>query len=229
MERRTVRGDSKARGGRRGVRPVPLAIERVGIRVRNEGIARPARVVAVTDEIEPAGDLRVREGRGPDRRAVVGGVVRGVARSAEIGVVVVDPGVDDADLHRPTGQAAHGGPGRRHTRVRVAGHVGEVVHRHGYHLLNARQCADPGQVWDRHPDLDAVVGILIPAQDPGAHGGQGRRQGVLSRAELRAEECLAQGGQAPAGLTGRRLAERDRRSGQLDDYRRLASGIQGDG
>ena len=92
----------------RHVRPVPGAVERVRVGVRDNGVARSTGVVRVAHEVEPARHLRVGEPAPRESDAVVRGVGRRVAQAAEVGVGVVDAGVDDGDLHTIPGEARAG-------------------------------------------------------------------------------------------------------------------------
>ena len=177
---RAVGQDAEAGRRRGGVGPMAVAIERVRIGVGDDGVAQAARVVVVADEIEPAGDLGGRERGRADRRAVVAREVRRIAGPSEVGVVVVDPGVDDPDLDAATGQPARGRPGRRHARVRVADHVGQPVDRYRHDPLDPGQRPDPGQLAGRHPDLDPVVRVLVLPEDPRAHRRERRQEGDLA-------------------------------------------------
>src|SRR2546422_715027 len=83
------------------------SFERIRIRVRNRLVSQRVPrvgVIAVADEVEAALDARRRRaeqrGIGLLRLLRVGRCVRrGRTRAAEVGVGVVDSGVDDRDLH----------------------------------------------------------------------------------------------------------------------------------
>ena len=162
--------------GRMGA--VAVAVEWVAVRMRHGGrrAGRRAGVVVVADEVVAHRHLGAREG---DGRAVgVGGGQRGVvsqpvgvvgrlAGSAEVGVVVVDAGVDDGDLDPDSGEAGRG-PGLRSADERHAlGQVGLV----------RRDEVDPGDAGHRRQSrdlggldvhMDTVIGVLHLADDHAA-------------------------------------------------------------
>ena len=202
----------------RDVGAVPLAVERVrvggGDRVRRAG-------VGVADEVPPAGDARVGEGRRADGQAVVRREVRRVARAAEIGVVVVDAGVDDADLHPGSGEAVVAPRGGRAD----VGHALDQRRGEGRHAPGRDH---PGQAPERRglsgrrQHLDPVVGVAVAADDPGAGGADAGGQGPLAHGQARADRPAPPGGQHPAGAPGRGLVAHDRRPPELQHDRRDA-------
>ncbi len=108
--------------GAAGVRAVPVGVERVEVGVRGVvGRVRVEHVVVLTDEVEATDHLLGREAVRFDERRVVGLVGRDRARASEGGVCVVDPGVDDRDLHALTTNAEGvpdlGRPDERHART----------------------------------------------------------------------------------------------------------------
>src|SRR5207249_416260 len=105
---RVIGGDTEAGGGAGHMRPMSVAIEWVGVGVRNA----PDRVgiggiIGVAGEIDPTKDLGSREGARLDDRAVVAGVGSERSGAAEIGVGVVDPTIHDTDAY-PAARGAVG-------------------------------------------------------------------------------------------------------------------------
>ena len=222
-------------GGRAGdVRAVALAVEGVVVGLR-DGRGGVVGVVVVAGEVEAADDLR-----GGERAAVgLGGIHRAVRRdgpgAAEVGVGVVDAGVDDADAHagaEPSGLP----PGIERPAELVGVRVGDA---------GIGAAAGGGDRADAPDGVHAgFAGELAGGGGGGAHGDAGHRvggaeddAGDLATAEageqgvgLRRDGRLrvrggAAGGVAalafpvPVGLEGRRLVEldeqRDRRGGGL--------------
>ena len=99
-------------------------VERIRIGDRRV-LRRVAGVVVVAHKIGAPDDLRRRERAGLDHLRIVVLMVRGAVASAEVGVVVIDTGIDDPDADAGAGEAAHGpGPCRRcadpgHARFQV--------------------------------------------------------------------------------------------------------------
>ncbi len=151
-----------------------VAVERIRIRVRNRLESRRVRigVIAVADEIGAALDTRRRRaeerrvGRGRLRR--MGGCVgRGRARAAEVGVGVVDAGVDDRDLHALAVQPEVLPDGRSADERDAA----QVVRLHELQRADRDHAGQRGKLF--HPvsgdaNLDAVVGRAVIGDDGAA-------------------------------------------------------------
>ncbi len=106
----------------RDVRAMAVAVQRISIGLRHG--SRIVRVVSRAGEVEAALDLRGRKRAGLDDVLVVRDVLGNAAAATEVGVRVVDAGVDDADADVLA--AADLGPHRRRADPR---HALDVVYR----------------------------------------------------------------------------------------------------
>ena len=180
-----VRAVADGSGRRRG------AVERVGIRMRDRlvGGGTRVRVVAVADQIGAALDAR---GRWPEQRRVrrrrlggVGSLVRvRRSRTAEVGMGVVDAGVDDADLDAFAVEA-QGLPDRRRADHRHAVHVGPLDRKEGAHRDHARQRRQLRDLVAGNAHLDAVVGGLVVRHHGAAQALDVAMHRALRAAQLR--------------------------------------------
>jgi len=121
-------------------RRVSLAVERVRIGVRRLRGATGARVVGVADKVISAHDLGRRERSLLDNSRVVV-LPTGVARPTVVGVVVVDPGVDDGNGHALAGDAVIR-PRLDGTDVLVRNKILPLDARDGVQLGDARDVRD---------------------------------------------------------------------------------------
>ena len=182
---------------------------RRGYRTWNVGVVR------VTHEVEAAFDLRgcraheARVGWRGARR--LGGVpCRHRARAAEVGVRVVDSGVDDGDVDAGTGEA-EGAPRLRRADEGNAVDVVNFERRHGVDGGHARQAGELRNVLLGHDHVDAVVGVLHLADDLGAGRGQLAVELVLLGGELVADGLLLARRKRLSALAGVGLLHRNRR------------------
>ena len=205
-----ARIDAVTAGTARDVRAVSLAVQRVviGLGCRVRGVAG---VVGVAREVVAAGHLRhVRvDGRFPAFLGRECGLVgRDGARPPEIGVGVVNPGVDDPQGDAPAGEA-RGLPdlGRLHERDR--GPVADVVVRQ---RVNRRHSGDTAQRVDPvRRCLDGYAGV------------RRRHPEDLASAERYGgpcHGCLHHLDRASLQLTGGPSGARARTGGPLVDRRR---------
>ena len=152
------------------------------------------------------------------RRRVVGEGRRYAAAvpARRIGVRVVDARVDDGDLDALTVEAVEAVPYRRGADER---HTADVVDGHrvdGPHGLNARQSLEIRRLRGRDPDLDAVVGELVVAEDLAAEALDRALDGVLLGLELALEGVLIALAQRVARI---RVGDCDRIAGHLHHER----------
>ena len=227
-ERRSARQDPDAGGGAGDVRAVAVAVEGIGVGLRRvDRRVIGTRVVGVAHEVGAAGHLGVGERGSADGQSVVGREVGWVARASEVGVVVVDPGVDDAD-----GDAGARGaeilPGGRRADVLDAPLVIQVDLLHGVHGAHASQvregpdlrCGDA----DRHP----IVGVLELAENATAGRGDARLELVLTRSERGADRLAFRLRELAALPERLPLPYRDRLGGELEDDAHLPVRAEGD-
>ena len=189
---------------------VPLAVDRVRVGMGHRLVVarRWVGVIGVADEVVASGDLRRgqrREARLPVRVGAVGvGGVPGVSRSrpAEIGVRVVDSGVDDADAH-PLTDVAGVLPRREHLRelgaVRAErmlahdrvdlDHIGPLGDR-----LDGRHIGVDGHAGDRVADLEELGRLAVDGLRPVEH--------VPGRRPRRATRGFRSGDLGRSGLAG---------------------------
>ena len=169
---------------------VSVAVQWVRVGMRNRLIGRGSRigVVAVTHQVDAAfdsgrEDSKVERVRGRCLDCVFG-VVRGHrAGPAEIGMRVVDAGIDDGDLDAfamdsealPDGRAAD-----QWDAVHVAGFGREQR----AHTDDTRQCGQLLELVARDADLDAVVRGLVIGQHRAAHALNVAVQSFLGGPEL---------------------------------------------
>ena len=162
---------TEARGGARDVAAVSVAVERVRVRLggRPGGIGVPlcvhcARVVVVADEVGAAFHLgRVR----PEQRRIcllcAGGGCRlergDGAGAAEVGVRVVDPGIDDRDLDAFAAQTRRALPHHRRANERHAHRVVRTMLQNRQDLDDARQRGERRDLVAIDFDLDSVQGM----------------------------------------------------------------------
>ena len=165
-------------GDRAGsVRTVAVAVERVRVRLGNRVCRDGGRcVVGIAHEVPPLRNLGAGEGDGlavgvvARSGGVVGqavGVVGRVARAAEVGVVVVDAGVYDRDLHARAGPAALG-PGLRSADVGHALGEGRLVGGHEMDAHDVRHGRDRRHGSGRDVDVNTVIRVLHLTEDGAA-------------------------------------------------------------
>ncbi len=171
-----------------------IAVEWVAVRMRDGVRGNGGRgIVVIADEVVAHRNLGAREGHrravgiGGRQRGVVGQAVRvvgRVARAAEVGVVVVDAGVDDGDLDARTGVAGRS-PGLGRAYVRHALSERRLVDRDQVDAGHARHRRERRQIGGLHVDVDAVVRILHLADDDAAGLADGIDDRLLVGLDLR--------------------------------------------
>ena len=232
VERRAAVKHAKTCRGAGNVRAVAKAVERVWVGMRNWLVGRAGRVgvVAVTDEVDPA--LHLGRGR-PEARGVgrgftdrqlgrIGGAqtLRLSPRShgawtAEIGMGVVDAGVDDADLDSLAVEPVHAVP---HCRRPDVGDTTGVVGGDGGHGTNTHHALQAGQVARSvrgDDDLDPVVRRLVVAKHRAAQSFDLVLDRLLLSLQLSLELFLLTIGQRAGSVCVR---NRHRVPGKLDDH-----------
>ena len=203
------------------MRAVALAVERVGVGPRDQGRVTRVRagVVVVADEVPAALDARgVRAEQGRVGRLGVGrvGGLVGLdgAGATELGVGVVDAGVDDGDLDALAGEARVL-PDLRDAEVGARGGVAAGVDLDGVDGLDVGRLCQRRDVLAGHLDLDAVVGVLHLGQHLAAERLRLVLDGLLLALELVADRGLVAPGELLVGL---RLDDGDGVARHLDDH-----------
>ena len=166
-----VREHAEARRAACDVTAVSVAVER--IRIGHRQRACDIGVVVVTDQIDTAFDLRrVRPEQSRVGRQRVGGECRverrSGARSAEVGVGVVDAGVEDGDLDAFAAHTVYTGPRQRRANARHADCVLVGIDPDPQNIDDARNLPQRFDLVLWNPDLEAVDGALKAADDAAA-------------------------------------------------------------
>ncbi len=217
-------GHTRAGSGAGDVRAVPVAVERVRVRMRNRLVRRVGvvGVVVVADEVDAALDAEAPTVDRHRRQRVdgVGRLERGDrAGTGEVRVREVDTGVDHGDLDVLAVQAGQAAPHRRSTDQRDALDVVRDHLREAADSGDAVQRRQLGQLLAVDPDLDAVVGELIVGEHLAAEVLDRTGEAVLLALQVGLDRRLLCVGER-AGRLG--LDNRHRLVRKLDDDGRLA-------
>ncbi len=212
-----VLANAVARRGARDVRAVldvgglgVLAVERVGIRIRIV-----VAVIGIAHEVIARDDLLGGEVAVRAVQPVVGRVLR-LSLAAEVGVVVVDAGVDDGEPDALAGEAGRApglvGADEAH-RVRVVA----VVLGHCRDLRHAREPGDLRELAGGDADAHGVEHVRVRRLDRGAHRPQLRLEALLLAREWRAQRGLLGFAELSARVKRGAHMCRHRLAGQLDE------------
>ena len=221
---RTVEPDPRPGGRARDVRAVSVAVQRVGVRLRG-ALVLVGWVVVIADEVPAAHDPGGGECARLDDRTLVAGVLLRVAPAAEIGVVVVDTAVDDADAYPGTGRAQV----LPHLRGSDEGHRAEVVDLSQGDPVDtddARQAGELGRASRGDPHPDPVVRVLELRVHRAAEPFDVGHDHVLGRVEGRGDLSQDARRELTARIERVGLDHRDRRALQLDHDRDQTVRIQ---
>ena len=211
-------------------------------RLVSQRVARVG-VIAVADEVDTALDARRRRAEQPwiggQRPLRVGRCVRrGGARAAEVGVGVVDAGVDDRDLHALAVQPQALPDGRSADERDAA----DVVRLHELQRPDRHDAGQRSKLFHavvRDANLDAVVSRLVMGHDGAAEALDAAAQAVLLAPQLALDPVLLAPLELAAGVAlllcngipGELHDDRDRRFAyaQRHPYRRDEAGVFGHG